>query len=189
MQKQLNTAEFGPNADTAQLTGNKEAKALADKAASLLSPAEEGAQLLAERNDVLDAAIERLGENGENWIIGYLAVKHTEDEGEISVVGIDPEEVISLQIAEIMRARGEKFCMVGAISSEYGPHSHKSIRAAINAIADAIGAFNDDRPDTVLNYGFGASASKVWKWNDKQRGGEVVIDKFRQAKSQPLRRD
>lgn len=184
MQKQLNAAEFSPNADTAQLTGNKEAKALANKAASLLSPAEEDARLLAERNDVLDAAIERLGENGENWVCGYLASRLDEDEGKISVVRIDPEEVISLQIAEIMRARGEKFCMVGAISAEYGPHSYEAIDQAISAAATVLTS------SYTLRNGYGFATGGVFMVNDSGgMTGDIIVESFRQAKSQPLRRD
>ncbi len=175
MQKQqtnpLKTDDFGPAA-----TGNKEAQAAAEKVKAALDaiPVDQDALLLAERNDVLDAAIARLGENGEFWISGALARgRNNEDVGDDGIFSVD--------YAEMLRERGHKFCLVGAIGAEWGPHSFEAVDEAIDAVSRHFGGDDGDA------YGF--KSGGVFNHNDSQdeeTGGAIIVNAFRAAKQQPL---
>ncbi len=189
MQKQqLTDKDFGPNADAAKLTGNKSAQAMAEKARAVLTETEANALLLAQRNAALDNAIERLGEHGENWVSGHLCLTDVEEDGEFwerpLEDQLDPYGSITVEFAKLMREKGKKFCLIGAIGAEYGPYSFEAIEAAIAAISDVLTISGRK----VYGEGYGFRHGGIFVLNDSHGDGELIVEAFRQAKSQPLRK-
>lgn len=178
MQKQINPHnEFGPGADSPKLTGNKAAAEQAAKISATLTESEADALLLAERNAVLDAAIERL-EHGNRWTTGALANDRSGRRLDRHIAASDQRQ-LATEFARIMRENGGKFCLIGAIGAEEGLHSHKAIDQAVSAVSTAAGI------NAAPAYGYTNGA--VYRWNDGGYSGRV-LDALKAAKSQPLRK-
>lgn len=179
MQKQINPHnEFGPNAEAPVLTGNKAAAEQAAKISATLTESEADALLLAERNAVLDAAIERLG-NGERWTTGALANNPMGQRLDRYIDASDRRQ-LTTEFARIMREQGGKFCLIGAIGAEEGLHSHEAIDQAVSAVSTAAG-INNAAP------AYGYTNGAVYRWSDGGYSGRVLAA-LKAAKSQPLRK-
>lgn len=177
-----------PKTDGIIPSGNKSAQAAADKVKAALDaiPVDQDALLLAERNDVIDAVLDRFGPNGERWIIGALAY----DRRSGAFSNFEYHALVSRyaeEEAEKLRTHGTKFCAIGGLAAEFGPHSAAAIQAAISAIAEVI---QPNRDGKHRGYGFD-DAETVFTFNDDQPAGSgfpLIQEAFRQAKLQPLRK-
>lgn len=183
--KQLEKADVPKLDGYEALSGNKEAKEAADKVKAALDaiPVDRDALLLAERNDVLDAAIERLS-GGKAWTVQALVKgvsRSRLQKVSPSFYEVGSDMIVNAAVAAVMRD-GTSFCLIGALGSQEGIHSHEAIDAAVSAVDSVV------RPIGVSNPSYGYTHGGVWQWNDDQEHAGPVIAALRAAKNQPLRK-
>lgn len=163
------------------LTGNKAAREAAAKVKAQIEAldVDKDALMRAERNDVLDAVIDRLGENGENWTNGYIMLPKPGyrelpwETGSVAAMATS---------AARFREAGESFCVMGGFGCQEGIHSHDAINEAVDAVARAV------YPAALNRGSYGYRSGKIYNWNDAQINGRAVVEGLRLAKSQPLTR-
>ncbi len=174
----------GPSGSTSDaLTGNKSAAQAAAKAKAAVEAivVDTDALLLAERNAIIDYAIDRM-EHG--WSNGYLGQRHHRGDMDVDTLldGVVGSKITE-EFAELLRTPGTNNCAIGAISAGWGPFSREAAVAAMWAVSDHLA--NTDYGNQGGAYGY-PTGDNIYQFNDHQKDAGPVIAAFKEAKSQPL---
>lgn len=140
-----------------------------------LASEDEAARLKAERNALIDHALETFGPFGEHWCTGSLWISNDyeldskADHLDWTTIGNEHGEVLR-------QMGGGRFCAIGGLAHGAGLFS----RAALEEASDAIG-----RQVGHTGESYGLPGGSLFNFNDNV-GFNSVREAFLAAKSQPL---